>query len=396
MLRGINEPTSFRNLPFGIGSPTSARDGEEAMVQGLFRALALFRIAALVWAVLGVALSREHLIREPLAWAMVGLMVVTTIVLTPRNGGSAILRPMAASTVVFEVAIGLIVLLADGFVYNDMRTQSLPWSWPAAGVMAAGILFGTRAGLITALLTGAAGFVSESLLLDRGNGIVAAVSKFGLWILTGTMAGYVVTRLRRAEAEISVARAREEVTRELHDGVLQTLAVIQRRSTDAELSALARDQEHDLRGFLAGPTSSGEPLTLEPTMHSVAATHERRFPGCKVRVVVAGDLDEPEPDQLDAIAGAVGEALTNASKHGEASTATIYAEPVDSFSPPPVGADNATIFVSIKDDGSGFDPEEVTESIGLSRSIKGRMKDAGGLADIQSAPERGTEVQLWI
>lgn len=396
MLRGIDTPTSLRNLPFGIGSPTSARDSEEAMVQGLFRALSLFRIAALVWAVLGVALSRQHLIREPLAWAMVALMIITTIVLTPRKGGVAILKPLATSTVIVEVVIGITVLLADGIVYADTRPQSLPWSWPAAGVMAAGIVFGTRAGLITALLTGAAAFVSEGLVLDRSDSIVADISKFGLWILTGTIAGYVVTRLRRAEAEISVARAREEVTRELHDGVLQTLAVIQRRSTDAELSALARDQEHDLRGFLAGPTDAEQLLTLEPTMHQVAAIHERRFPGCKVRVVVAGDISEPAADQLDAIAGAVGEALTNASKHGEASTVTIYAEPVDSFSPPPAGAGDATIFVSIKDDGSGFDPQAATESIGLSRSIKGRIKEAGGLADVQSTPGRGAEVQLWI
>ena len=216
MLRGIDTPTSLRNLPFGIGSPTSARDSEEAMVQGLFRALSLFRIAALVWAVLGVALSRQHLIREPLAWAMVALMIITTVVLTPRKGGVAILKPLATSTVIVEVVIGITVLLADGIVYADTRPQSLPWSWPAAGVMAAGIVFGTRAGLITALLTGAAAFVSEGLVLDRSDSIVADISKFGLWILTGTIAGYVVTRLRRAEAEISVARAREEVTRELH------------------------------------------------------------------------------------------------------------------------------------------------------------------------------------
>ena len=359
------------------------------------RTLSVFRIAALTWAVAGVALSREHLVREPLAWAFVGLMVACTIVLTPRRGGSAILDPLATSTVIFEIMIGLTVLIGDGLVYGDGRPQSLPWSWPAAGVMAAGIVFGTRAGLITALITGAAAYVSEVIMLNRSDSIVAAVSKMGLWVLTGTIAGYVVTRLRRAEAEISEARARESFARELHDGVLQTLAVIQRRSTDAELAALARDQEHDLRGFLAG--TPGETLAFEPAMHALAARHERLYPTCKVSVVVAGDLPHFSEPQLAALSGAVGESLNNASKHGQATSVTIYAEPTDdTFLQPPANVASATAFVSVKDDGSGFDTDTMVESIGVSRSIKGRLEDVDGFADIESAPGRGTEVQLWL
>ncbi len=323
------------------------------------------------------------------------MMVLTTILLTPRRGGLALLNPLATSTVIFEVAIGIIVLIGDGFVYADTRPQSLPWSWPAAGVMAAGIVFGTRAGLITSLVTGAAAYVSEELMLDRSEGFVAPISKMGLWVLTGTIAGYVMARLRRAEAEISEARARESFARELHDGVLQTLAVIQRRSTDAELAALARDQEHDLRGFLAG--MPGETLAFEPAMHALAARHERLYPTCKVSVVVAGDLPQLSEEQLGAVSGAVGESLTNASKHGDATKITIYAEPTeDAFSKPPASVPNATAFVSVKDDGAGFDVNEMTESIGVSRSIKGRLEDVDGFADIESTPGRGTEVQLWL
>ena len=400
----IEPPQNLRNLPFGRRRGAARSDAEtaqladEAMVRGLFRALAIFRIATLVWAVLGVALSTEHFARPGLAWAMVALMIATTILLTPQKNGKAILNPMKTSTVLFELAIGVTVLVADGFVYMDTRTQSLPWSWPAAGIMAAGILFGWRAGLFSAAAISVAAFISENVLLDRGTGVVGAVSKAGLWILSGTLAGFVVTRLRRAEKEISIARAREEFARELHDGVLQTLAVIQRRSTDDELAALARDQEHDLRGFLAGsPADITSFLAFEPAMHDIAATHERRFPNCKVSVVVAGDLPTLAPEQFQAVAGAVGESLTNASKHGAASKVTIYAEPAeDSFDDPPKDVPNASLFVSVKDDGSGFDPGTATESIGMSRSIKGRMRDGGGRADVESAPGRGAEVQLWI
>src|SRR4029077_8772912 len=73
-----------------------------------------------------------------------------------------------------------------------------------------------------------------------------------LYIVAGAVAGYVMMLLKRAEREISAVRAREELERNLHDGVLQTLAIVPRRSTDADLVRLAREQDRDLRNFLFG------------------------------------------------------------------------------------------------------------------------------------------------
>jgi signal transduction histidine kinase len=396
MLDTIDRQATSRDLPFSMRHGARPHESEEALITSLLRTLSVFRIAALLWAVMGVALTRDELVREPLAWAFVAVMIATTALLTAPKGQSAILNPLATSTVVFEVVVGLAVLLADGFVYGADRPQSLPWSWPAAGVMAAGIVFGARAGLFTALLAGAASYTAEVLLLGRDNGNVGAISKLGLWVLTGTIAGYVVARLRRAEAEISVARAREEVVRELHDGVLQTLAVIQRRSSDTELAALARDQEHDLRGFLAGSGDEFQ-LAFEPAMRDLASRHERLYPNCKVHVVVAGDLPMLKANEIAALSGAVGEALTNSGKHANATKVTIYAEPADEALPAAVSSTiTPRVFVSVKDDGTGFDTANTTESIGISSSIRGRLEDSGGAAHIDSAPGRGTEVQLWL
>lgn len=380
----------------GRMAPQLEPSSEEALVNGLLRALGVFRVVALLWAVIGAVLSNEHLERPVWAIVLLAAMAIATLVLTPFPGRQPLAGQARAVTIIAELALGVLVLIGDGFVYADSRPQSLPWSWPAAGVMSAGIVWGTRAGLIAALITSSASLFAEVALLGRDSGVVGAFSKFGLWIVAGTLAGYVVQRLRRAEEQISIARAREQFARELHDGVLQTLAVIQRRSTDDELAALARDQEHDLRSFIAGGTDDAH-RALEPAMRDLASRHERLYTDCVVNIVVAPDIPELGPSDVEAISGAIGEALTNAGKHGAATKITIYAEPTeDSFIDIPPEAENASIFVSIKDNGCGFDPDAVDERIGLRSSIRGRLEDAGGHASVSSTPGRGAEVALWL
>jgi signal transduction histidine kinase len=95
----------------------------------------------------------------------------------------------------------------------------------------------------------------------------------------------------------------------------------------------------------------------------------------------------PVPEAVaDALAGAVGEALTNAAKHGEAATATIFVEETD----------DGELFCSVKDTGTGFDAASATEGIGITRSMRGRLDDVGGRVEIDGRPGRGTEVRFWV
>ena len=170
--------------------------------------------------------------------------------------------------------------------------------------------------MVLAVSLGLASFIGEGLNAGANEWGVAASSKLALYILAAAVAGYVTRRLRHAEEQVSVARAREEVARTLHDGVLQTLAVVQRRSDDEELAQLAREQDRELRHFLFG--SSVDDQTLSISLHDEASKLERRY-GLATQVIVADDLPNLSPEITRAVSGAVGEALTNAGKHADAS-----------------------------------------------------------------------------
>lgn len=380
---------------------------EQVLITSLMRALSLFRWATLLGAWLGLILSRTHLIHP--WWALALLVITSGFTLTLHVlGRTDPGRLVKTEILLAEVALGVALLVADGFVYSTDRPQSLPWSWPAAGIAAVGIARGGQWALGVSMLIGIASLNTEIVLLERFTGtsqLPLALSKVGLWLLVGGIAGPLSDRLRSAERVISVVRAREEVARQLHDGVLQTLAVVQRRSGSPELAALARDQENSLRAYLSDDrlklspdTNDVAPLDsdtgaatatvegLEPTLRHVAA-HAERLHELQVTVVVAADCQEPTSHRLAALRGAVGEALTNAAKHGQAAKVTVYAEPSDT---------PYELFVSVKDNGAGFDPATAVEGIGIARSIKARIHEVDGEVLIASRPGRGTEVQLWV
>ncbi len=375
---------------------------DAVLTHSLMRSLSVFRWATLAGAWVGLWLSREHLIHPAVA---VGLLAAATVLTGWLGVMDRLDRSLLASPAVLglEVALGVTLLLADGWVYNTDRAQSLPWAWPAAGIAAVGIARGGQIALAVAALVATASLITEVIVLDRFSGaaqLPLALSKIGLWLLVGGIAGPLTDRLRRAERLISLARTREEVGRQLHDGVLQTLAVVQRRSDDAELVSLARDQEQSLRSYLSderlGPPELDEPgasaeiaqaPTLEAALRTAACRVERLYP-LSASVIVAADCQALPAGSIEAVQGAVSEAGINAAKHGGATTITIYAEPADE--------ELWTVAVSVKDNGAGFDPAAMTAGVGWSRSIRGRIDEVGGRVDVVSSPGRGAEVRLWV
>ena len=201
--------------------------------------------------------------------------------------------------------------------------------------------------------------------------------------------GLLVWRLaldRDAERAARVrSEERSEVAARVHDSVLQTLALIQRRAQDPQrVVALARRQERELRGWLYGDRAlADDGASLESALSAAAADIEEIY---DVRVELASVGDCPVDESVRAVLLAAREAVTNAAKFAGEQEIAVYAEVSDE-----------ALAVFVRDRGTGFDRAAVpAERRGLVESIEGRMQRAGGRATIVSAPSEGTEVELYM
>jgi signal transduction histidine kinase len=261
-------------------------------------------------------------------------------------------------------------------------------------LVAGGALAG--AGVLAAAAVAAAGREGPDA---AGPVVMLAILVAGLLTLVGVVVfpwlfllARTVTRERAARVR---AEERAEVATHLHDSVLQTLTLIQKRRGDpGEMARLARHAERELRGWLYGTAdaaterstggpprrSPGPPRDLVAALRAAAAEIEDRH-GVAVELVAVGTC--PLDERARAVAGAAAEALTNAAKHAGAPRVSVFAEVAD-----------GQVLVVVRDRGRGFDQAAAGPGRGIPDSIVGRMRRQGGTAAIRSAPGAGTEVEL--
>jgi phage shock protein PspC (stress-responsive transcriptional regulator)/two-component sensor histidine kinase len=198
-----------------------------------------------------------------------------------------------------------------------------------------------------------------------------------LWRLGRNLAAERAERIRSQE--------RAELAAHLHDSVLQTLTLMQKRADDPrEVAALARRQERELRDWLARDGRHAAKEAFAGALRSAAEKVEDDE-RVAVEVVVVGDCELDE--RAEAVLGAAREALLNAARHAsEPGPIRVYAEVGDS-----------SIEAFVRDRGPGFELAAVPrDRRGVRESIVGRMERAGGRAEVRSIPWVGTEVSLTI
>ena len=195
-------------------------------------------------------------------------------------------------------------------------------------------------------------------------------------------ANAMLQRLSREQALKEREEERADMTAHLHDGVLQTLALIQLHSEDpATVFTLARGQVRELREWLYQERSTSD-RSVSAGLKQIAAEVEDEH-GKPIEVVTVGDAHPSA--QTDALLDATRQALVNAVTHGS-EPVSLYCEATDT-----------TVEVFVRDHGEGFDIDTIPpDRLGIRESIIGRIKRRGGTVEIVSKAGWGTEVRMHM
>ena len=277
------------------------------------------------------------------------------------------------------VAWPLVLIAAGGaLLWRQSQTRAQPSPRDATERRPLTLPDVSRTGVGIALVLAAA-FVFLQVTGALGAARDVALGAIAVAVVLGVIFAPFLVRLVRERVQ---QQERAEVAAHLHDSVLQTLALVQKRAEDpAQVAALARRQERELRAWLGGRTATQGNLlaALEAAAGDVEHAH-----GVDVEVVASGDraLDP----RTEALVAATREAMTNAAKHGGGGTVSVFVE---------ARQDRVRVFV--RDRGPGFDAKAIApDRRGVTESIIGRMERNGGGAEVRAAPGGGTEVELWL
>ncbi|MGH8969473.1 MAG: MacS family sensor histidine kinase [Actinomycetes bacterium] len=357
----------------------------------VWRALAVFRALGLGYAVVLYSLRHDGYDHPGAGWLVVGLMAVWTLataVLYRSPAGRT--WPVLALDLALAAGAVVATVLVDDPARIDAGAATLPAVWAAAPVIAWAIRGGWPAGV------GAASVIAAADLVHRGSVTATTANNIVLLYLAGLVVGYVVALARRGELALARAlavaatnRERERLARDIHDGVLQVLALVGRRGRElggdaAELGRLAAEQELSLRALVSTPAeAAGEEVDLRGLLSSYASD-----------VVVVSTPATPvlvTYPRARELAAAVGAALANVAAHaGEKARAWVLLED-----------EGDEVVVSVRDDGVGFAPDRLAAAeadgrLGVTQSIGGRARDLGGTWRLDTAPGQGTEVELRV
>ena len=192
-------------------------------------------------------------------------------------------------------------------------------------------------------------------------------------------------------AELAVHDERRRMARDLHDGLAQEVAFIASqtkylagRTRDDRMTLIAASAERALDDsrFLVGTLTRAAALPLSASIAMQAEEFARRW-GLAIELSLE-DADVA-PDNRQAILRILGEALSNAARYADASTIRIA-----------LGTVGGGMLLSVRDDGRGFDPEQV-EGAGFGiRSMRERAQLLGAELRLESKPGQGTQVELAL
>lgn len=276
--------------------------------------------------------------------------------------------------------------------------SSIPGFWVMGALLAWAIHYRVPGGLA------AAAAISLADVAIRDGISQSSYGNVFLLMVGGPIVGYMCESLQRmaaerdaAERSAAAAAERARLARAVHDGVLQVLALVQRRGAEiggdvADLGRLAGEQEAALRTLIRrqDAVASSSPRAPAEARPDLAAELSRLASRPAVTVATPGGpvlLPAPVVEELVAVVAAC---LDNVAVHvGADAPAWVLLE-----------AFPDRVELSVRDEGPGIPAGRIEQAeregrLGVAESIRGRIADLGGSARLTTGSS-GTEWELVV
>jgi signal transduction histidine kinase len=199
--------------------------------------------------------------------------------------------------------------------------------------------------------------------------------------------------IRFAEFGRAVAEERSRVAREIHDGLAQYLFAVSTHASMLESGAATQDTLPRLKEAALLAQQEARFAILALSSASGTAPFDAALRRYVEFLTADGALDveldvDPgmhlAPDEQIEIFRIVQEGLANVRKHAQATRAEVV-----------IGWRDGERFVSIRDDGAGFDGEELAAGQGL-KNMRARAESIEGGFSLSSTPGRGTALEVVL
>lgn len=364
----------------------------------LWRAAQLFRLLSCLYA-LGFQIAiNDDLARPGVSWLLFAVLIAWSAACAIAYLRGFGRRP---AWVIAELAVVVALMLSTEVVASRawaLDNQTWPTTlWASNAVISAALQFGPAGGMPAAIvITAASAFVKGYLSLNFGRNATVVI-ELALALAVG-MAAQTARRahdeLQRAARLSAATEERERLSRHVHDGVMQVLALVARRGREiggaaAELADLAGEQERALRRLVSSTEFAATEDTVagEADLRALLSLREDDRVSLSLPATPVM-LPRGTATELDA---AIGNALDNVRRHaGPDARAFVLCEDLGDI-----------VTVSVRDDGVGIAAGRLEEAarqgrVGVSKSIVGRLAALGGSAVLHTDVGEGTEWELSI
>lgn len=368
-----------------------------AVEDQLLDALAVLRVIVLVNSI-GLNLWRWQNYDRPAAGALaLVVMVVWTAYVVWAYGEH---RRRRAALLIADLAVAMTLMGLSPLLKGPDLNATVPGFWVMGVLIAWAIVWGWKGGLVAAACLSVVDVWIRPEITQTNYGNVF------LLMLGGPIIGYACESLKRmaverdeAQRAAAIAEERTRLARAVHDGVLQVLSLVQRRGSElggdfADLARMAGVQEAELRALIrrqdaVGSTPGGGGDRRVGALADLVSGLERLASPAVTVALPPGEV-LLAADRAGEITAVVQACLDNVRAHvGGTAPAWVLLEVVDD-----------RIVLSVRDEGPGIADgrlaaAEAEGRLGVSQSIRGRVADLGGTAELATG-SFGTEWEFTI